>query len=99
MHPAFSLRQRRYGHQPRVVKLPYSAAVTYEYRVVGEKYTGNKIAFGAMSSSASYAHGVLDRYPVGKQVVVHYSPEHPAEAVLETGIHGGTWMRRSVYRS
>ena len=70
----------------------YSTAVTYEYRVVGEKYTGNKIAIGAMSSSSSYAHGVLDRYPVGKQVVVHYSPEHPTEAVLETGIHGGTWI-------
>ena len=70
----------------------YSAAVTYEYRVTGEKYTGNKIAIGSMSSSTSYAQGILSRYPVGKQVVVHYSPEHPAEAVLETGIHGGTWV-------
>ena len=70
----------------------YSAAITYEYRVAGEKYLGEKLAIGSMSSSTSYAQGILSRYPVGKQVVVHYSPADASEAVLETGIHGGTWI-------
>jgi hypothetical protein len=70
----------------------YSAAVTFDYSVEGVKYTGNKLAIGAMSSSTSYAQSVLNRYPVGKTVTVHYSPANPAEAVLETGIHGGVWI-------
>ena len=70
----------------------YSAEVTYSYRVNGSGYTGKKLAIGQISSSSSYAQGVLQRYPVGKKVSVHYSPGDPREAVLETGIHGGIWI-------
>lgn len=70
----------------------YSAAVTYTYQVADVSYTGNKIAIGQMSSSSDYAQGILNRYPVGKKIPVHYSPINPAEAVLETGVHGGTWI-------
>ena len=70
----------------------YSAEVTYTYQVSGVNYTGRKISIGAMSSSSQYAQGILDRYSVGKNVSVYYSPTDPAEAVLETGIHGGTWI-------
>ncbi len=70
----------------------YSAEVTYRYQVAGTTYTGDKISIGAMSASAGYAQGILRRYAVGQKVSVHYSPGDPAEAVLETGIHGGTWI-------
>jgi len=70
----------------------YSAEVTYIYQVSGVSYDGRKISIGQMSSSSQYAQKILDRYPVGKRVSVHYSPADPAEAVLETGIHGGTWI-------
>lgn len=70
----------------------YSADVSYNYSVGGSRYTGTKVAFGMMSSSSGYAQGVLNRYPVGANVPVHYSPDNPATAVLETGIHGGTWI-------
>ena len=70
----------------------YSAAVTYTYRVAGVSYEGSKISIGQMSSSADYARRILSRYPVGKKVPVYYSPTNPTEAVLETGIHGGTWI-------
>ena len=70
----------------------YSAEVTYTYQIAGISYTGDKIAIGQMSSSAAYAQSVLSRYPVGQKVSVHYSPTDPAQAVLETGIHGGTWI-------
>lgn len=70
----------------------YSAAVTYSYQVAGVSYTGAKVAIGSMSSSSAYAGGILNRYPVGKKVSVYYSPGDPSDAVLETGIHGGTWI-------
>ena len=70
----------------------YYAEVTYDYRVNGVSYTGDKIAVGEMSTSAANAQGILNRYPVGKKVTVHYAPAHPSEAVLETSIHGGTWL-------
>ena len=70
----------------------YSADVTYSYQVAGKSYTGRTIAIGQMSSSAEYARGVLNRYPVGKKTAVHYLPGDPSDAVLETGIHGGMWI-------
>ena len=74
----------------------YSAEVTYGYRVGGMGYTGDKIAVGQMSASSEYARGILNRYPVGKKVSVHYAPGDPSEAVLETGIHGGVWISLGV---
>jgi Protein of unknown function (DUF3592)/Protein of unknown function (DUF3738) len=70
----------------------YSVKVTYSYQVVGADYTGDKVAIGQMSASSEYARGILNRYPVGKKVSVHYAPGDPSDAVLETGIHGGTWI-------
>ena len=70
----------------------YSAEVTYSYQVAGANYTACKVAIGQMSASAGYAQGILNRYPVGKKVSVHYSPGDPSDAVLETGIHGGMWI-------
>jgi uncharacterized protein (TIGR03435 family) len=70
----------------------YSAEVTYTYQVAGATYTAGKVAIGQMSSSVDYAQGILNRYPVGKKVSVHYSPDDPSDAVLETGIHGGMWI-------
>jgi hypothetical protein len=74
----------------------YSAAVTYTYQVGGASYTGEKVSIGQMSASSSYAQKILNRYPVGKKVSVHYAPGDPTEAVLETGIHGGTWICLAV---
>jgi len=70
----------------------YSAKITYSYQVAGVSYTGGKVAIGQMSASSAYAHGILNRYPVGKKVSVYYSPGDPSDAVLETGIHGGMWI-------
>jgi len=70
----------------------YSAEVTYTYQVAGTGYTGDKVSIGQMSSSSEYAGKILNRYPVGKKVSVHYAPGDPSDAVLETGIHGGTWI-------
>jgi hypothetical protein len=70
----------------------YSANISYNYQVAGIRYDGTRLAFGAMSASSEYAQGILKRYPVGKKVPVHYASDNPELAVLETGIHGGTWI-------
>jgi len=70
----------------------YSAEVTYSYQVAGANYTGDQVAIGQMSSSSDYAQGILNRYPAGKKISVHYAPGDPSDAVLETGIHGGMWI-------
>jgi hypothetical protein len=74
----------------------YSAAVTYTYQVGGVSYTGEKVSIGSMSASSAYAQGILQRYPAGQKVSVHYAPGDPSEAVLETGFHGGTWICLAV---
>jgi len=67
----------------------YKANITYNYKVEGIDYTGDKVNFGDYSSSnSSHASAVLSRYPPGKAVKVYYSPKQPKLAVLETG---STW--------
>ena len=70
----------------------YGASIAYDYKVAGTFHTSTRLAFGAVNSSRARAQAVLDRYPVGKKVRVHYAPGDPEEAVLETGVHGGTWI-------
>ena len=83
---------RQKSHPDKDGSTTYSAEITYTYEVAGVKYDGDKIAIGQMSSSSEYVQGVLGRYPVGGKVSVHYSATNPTDAVLETGIHGGTWI-------
>jgi hypothetical protein len=80
------------SHEGKHGNLTYSAEVTYSYQVAAASYTGDKVSIGQMSSSSEYAQGILNHYPVGKKVSVHFSPGDPSDAVLETGIHGGTWI-------
>ena len=80
------------SHQGNKGGTTYSAEVTYTFQVAGTNYTGDKVAIGQMSASSEYAWGIVNRYPVGKKISVHYSPGDPADAVLETGIHGGMWI-------
>ena len=71
----------------------YSAEVTYEYSVEGDKITGNKIKFGKVSSSdSSDATRYVNKYSEGKKVKAYYNTDDPYDSVLEPGIHGSTWF-------
>ena len=74
----------------------YSADLSYHYQVAGISYSGTRLGFGMMFSTATYAQRILDRYPIGARVRVHYLPGDPEQAVLETGIHGGIWFSFGV---
>ncbi len=72
----------------------YSANIGYSYEVAGGKYTSYQVSSDPIigSSDPNFAQKILNRYPIGRKVSVHYAPADPSDAVLETGIHGGTWI-------
>jgi hypothetical protein len=58
--------------------------VAYSYPVNGTSYASERISFAA-GVPPKETDSVVARYPVGKEVTVHYAPEKPSEAVLEPG--------------
>lgn len=67
----------------------YHAEVLYEYKVGGQTQSAHDVAFGAYgSSNPSHARNIVNKYPAGSDITVHYSPSNPSDAVLETGITG-----------
>ena len=85
---------RSYSAKSRQVYYP---EVSYRYQVAGGTYIGKQICFGrAPEGSSDLIQIILDGYPVGKTVSVHYSPGDPQVAVLEVGIHGGVWTNLLV---
>jgi len=68
-------------------KRMYRPDVRYDYQVEGQRYEGSTLWFGGdySSSSSSRAGKVVSKYPVDREVTVHYDPEAPYESVLEPG--------------
>ena len=66
--------------------MTYGANICYEFFVGDQKHLGTRVSYGDSSSSFK-GHGtdIVERYPVGKKVTVHYDPKNPKIAVLETG--------------
>jgi hypothetical protein len=71
----------------------YHARLRYTYVLEGTTHSGSRVAYGDYGSSdPSHAQGIVNRYPAGKAVTVHYMPGSPDESVLEPGIGGSTWF-------
>lgn len=68
----------------------YEPKLEYSYSVMGTPMQANRISYGSVKTNYKSAQKLADRYPVGAQVSVHYNPEKPAEAVLETAARGNT---------
>ena len=80
-------RERAIGDTDEEVQ--YRAVVKYGFTVDGRAYTGERIAFGlGTSNRPSDARKIIDRYPAGRAVEIHYSPSDPSDAVLETNVGG-----------
>lgn len=64
----------------------YRAVVHYQYNVGERAYTNDLVAFGAKNSFGGYGGAVktADKYSQGTPVRVHYDPNKPQTAVLET---------------
>jgi hypothetical protein len=65
----------------------WSPVVEYSYRVLERDYHGSRIAFGGdVAASRDFAEAIVDRYPTGSMVVVHFDPDSPSVSVLEPRI-------------
>ena len=64
----------------------YQPVIEYSYKVGGQEYHCNTLDFGGTSASGSDAAAAkkVALYPVGMPVTVHYDPQNPGNAVLET---------------
>ena len=63
----------------------YTPRIVYEYEVLGHRYHGDRVNFGATLGygNANTAQAVVDRYVPGNNIRVYYDPNNPGEAVLE----------------
>lgn len=64
----------------------YSPEVSYRYTISGRQIDGKRIRYDESSLGAAYSKAIVDRYPTGKAVPVHYNAAAPQEAVLEQGL-------------
>ena len=70
----------------------YGGSVAYDFQVAGSNYSGSRVTFADYAHDMNHAQAVRNRYPEGKRVTVHYAPDNPQLAVLETGITDGMWI-------
>jgi hypothetical protein len=66
----------------------FQPVVQYRYKVMGQEYIGSKIAFGANRFDHARAQSISSRYVPNAAVTVHYNPQNPQDAILETQAAG-----------
>lgn len=86
---AASLQEHRDIDEDGSVSYTYEPVVQYRYTVMGDEFVGSRIAFGANTFGRAQAEQKVNAYPPGAAVTVHYNPDKPEEAVLETQAAGG----------
>jgi hypothetical protein len=63
----------------------YKLALRYRYEVGGTSYDGDRVQFGpARVTARELIETLAAKYPPGAQVNIHYDPNAPSMAVLET---------------
>lgn len=87
-------RERVGGARTGKLTTFYEAVVEYAYSVNGREYHSTQLSFGGkIAGSQARAEAQAARYPEGGQVMVHYDPKNPANAVLDVEIaHGVMWI-------
>ena len=71
----------------------YHAEVLYEFTVKGDAYMENRVAYGDYgSSNPNHAREIVNLYPQGAAVSVHYMPGNPKECLLEPGQKAQSWF-------
>jgi hypothetical protein len=71
----------------------YGAKIEFDYSVGGDSFHGDRVRYGAMSSSdAAWARAVAAAHPVGSTAKVFYNPADARDALLQPGLEGGDLM-------
>ena len=74
------------------VKNRVNPKVAYTYAVNGKTMTGSRVSYRSEGgSNQTDAQAVVDRFPMGKSVQVHYDPALPTNSVLEPGASASTY--------
>jgi hypothetical protein len=69
----------------------YEPVVEYAYRVNDRDYHSTQLSFGGKAAgSQATAEAKAARYPAGDQVLVHYDPKNPSNAVVDLKVALGT---------
>jgi hypothetical protein len=72
----------------------YHADISYEFTVEGRTFNGKRVSYGDYNSSnQSHAQGIVDHYPKGKAVSVHYMSGNPDECLLQPGLEAMSWLK------
>lgn len=65
-------------------EIMYRPEIRYEYVVDGKEFAAKRLGLEDTSASwRSDADGIVDRFPIGREVEIFYNPENPGEALLE----------------
>jgi hypothetical protein len=79
----------------------YYGVIEYDYCVGKTRFHGTRLSFNRVHLAVEDAwQGVVDSYPVGKQLTVYDDPKNPGFAVLEPGLHGemhDTFILATIY--
>lgn len=84
------------GTIERVATQPKSATVYYSYEVDGPRYDGDRHAFLVGGTVPEREH-LLETYPEGVSVEVHFDPNDPANAVLEVRRIEDGWLGSHLF--
>lgn len=67
--------------------ISHKPVIVYQYVVDGKKIINNTIKFGGVGgSNRQLSSQYVNQYPLGHQVNVYYSPNHPDNSVLVQGV-------------
>ncbi|MCH8907979.1 MAG: DUF3592 domain-containing protein [Candidatus Heimdallarchaeota archaeon] len=71
----------------------YEHLMAYEYELNGSTYASDKLEYRFFKFGGTRSiRKIVDDYPVGREVVVHYDAHDPWTAVLNTAIHKWSYM-------
>jgi hypothetical protein len=72
-----------YGSKPR-----FRFNINYKYQVNDQSYESSRIGFGFKGSDKKESvDSIINRYPVGQQVIVYFDESNPSFSVLEPDRH------------
>jgi hypothetical protein len=75
----------RIERTPRGYMTYFRLVIDYRYEVGGRDYEGDTVQFGPPRvTGQELIERLADKYTAGAQVTVHYDPDDPRKAVLET---------------
>lgn len=80
-----TITQSRIGHTG--LRGGWRFYISYEFTVDEALYKSDRVHYGFQTlSDKSYALSYIEKYPIGKSVVVFYDPYAPYKAVLEPSV-------------